>query len=226
MPDRTFGLSLSERPAVGLRQTGDRRNHDERRAHDRDNHPDRRRVQRRRARWRNLLFSALAIVVPPQLRHSAPDVMAAQPGVSVTVDSFEAVPAREAYEHIIQEAADRYDLNPARIRSVIETESAYDASAVSRAGALGLMQVMPAVAASLGVENLLDPRENIMAGSQLLRELYDRYHGNLPLILASYNAGATAVARFGRKIPPFPETQAYVKRVTKLYNQSRSGAGD
>ena len=152
--------------------------------------------------------------------------MAPQPGVSVTVDSFEAVPASEAYEDIIQEAADKYDLNPALIRSVIETESAYDASAVSHAGALGLMQVMPAVAASLGVENLLDPRENIMAGSQLLRELYDRYHGNLPLILASYNAGVTAVARFGRRIPPFPETQAYVKRVTKLYNQSRLGAGD
>ena len=160
------------------------------------------------------------------MRHSVPNVMAPQPGVSVTVDSFEAVPAREAYEDIIQEAADKYDLNPALIRSVIETESAYDASAVSHAGALGLMQVMPAVAASLGVENLLDPRENIMAGSRLLRELYDRYHGNLPLILASYNAGATAVARFGRRIPPFPETQAYVKRVTKLYNQSRLGAGD
>jgi soluble lytic murein transglycosylase-like protein len=152
--------------------------------------------------------------------------MAPQPGVSVTVDSFEAVPAREAYEDIILEAADKYDLNPALIRSVIETESAYDASAVSRAGALGLMQVMPAVAASLGAENLLDPRENIMAGSQLLRELYDRYHGNLPLILASYNAGAAAVARFGRRIPPFPETQAYVKRVTKLYNKSRQTAGD
>ena len=152
--------------------------------------------------------------------------MAQQPAVSVTVDSFEAVPASEAYEDIIQEAAVTYDLNPALIRSVIETESAYDASAVSHAGALGLMQVMPAVAASLGVENLLDPRENIMAGSRLLRELYDRYHGNLPLILASYNAGATAVARFGRRIPPFPETQAYVKRVTKLYNQSRLGAGD
>jgi soluble lytic murein transglycosylase-like protein len=226
MPERTFGLPLSERTAVGLRQSDDRRHHDERRAHDRDNKSDRRRVQRRKARWRNFLFSALAITVPPQLKHSAPSVTAPQPGVSVTVDSFEAVPAREAYEDIILEAADKYDLNPALIRSVIETESAYDASAVSRAGALGLMQVMPAVAASLGAENLLDPRENIMAGSQLLRELYDRYHGNLPLILASYNAGAAAVARFGRRIPPFPETQAYVKRVTKLYNKSRQTAGD
>ena len=63
-----------------------------------------------------------------------------------------------------------------------------------------------------------------MAGAPLLRELYDRYHGNLPLMLASYNAGATAVARFGRRIPPFPETQAYVRRVTKLYKQTRQVA--
>jgi soluble lytic murein transglycosylase-like protein len=131
----------------------------------------------------------------------------------------------EAYEDIIQEAAAQYDLSPALIRSVIQTESAFDASAVSRAGAVGLMQLMPAVAANLGVQNLLDPRENIMGGAQLLRELHDRYRGNLPLMLASYNAGAAAVARFGRRIPPFPETQAYVKRVTGLLKKSRA-SGD
>ena len=149
------------------------------------------------------------------------NLMPSQPAVSVTVDNFAAFPAREAYEDIIQEAADKYDLNPALIRSVIETESAFNAAAVSQAGATGLMQLMPAVAESLGVENLLDPRENIMGGAQLLRELHDRYHGNVPLMLASYNAGVTAVARFGRRIPPFPETQAYVKRVTRLMKKSR-----
>ena len=221
MPERTFGLSLSERPDVGLRHSGDRRLHDDRRAHERDNRPDRRRAQRRKARLRNILFSALAIVMPPQMRHAGVNLMAPEPAVSVTVDNFSAVPPREAYEDIIQEAADKYDLNPALIRSVIETESAFNASAVSPAGATGLMQLMPAVAENLGVENLLDPRENIMGGAQLLRELHDRYHGNVPLMLASYNAGVTAVARFGRRIPPFPETQAYVKRVTKLLKKSR-----
>jgi soluble lytic murein transglycosylase-like protein len=226
MPARTFGLSLSERPAVGLRHLGDRRQREDRRAHERDDGFDRRRSQRRKARLRNILLSALAIVVPPQLKHAGANLMAPQPAVSVTVDNFAAVPAREAYEHIIQEAADKFDLNPALIRSVIETESAFDASAVSPAGATGLMQLMPAVAENLGVENLLDPRENIMGGAQLLRELHDRYHGNLPLVLASYNAGVTAVARFGRRIPPFPETQAYVKRVTKLLKKSReTGVG-
>jgi soluble lytic murein transglycosylase-like protein len=226
MPARTFGLSLSERPAVGLRHLGDRRQREDRRAHERDDGFDRRRSQRRKARLRNILFSALAFVVPPQLRHAGQHLVAPEPTASVTVDNFAAVPAREAYEDIIHEAADKYDLNPALIRSVIETESAFDASAVSPAGATGLMQLMPAVAENLGVENLLDPRENIMGGAQLLRELYDRYHGNLPLVLASYNAGITAVARFGRRIPPFPETRAYVKRVTKLLKKSReTGVG-
>ena len=224
MPERTFGLSLSEQPAVGLRHSADRRQHHDRRAHERDNRPDRRRIQRRKACLRNILFSALALTVPPQIRHAGANLMAPQPAISVTVDNFAAVPPREAYEDIIQEAADKYNLNPALIRSVIETESAFNASAVSSAGAAGLMQLMPAVAESLGVENLLDPRENIMGGAQLLRELHDRYHGNVSLMLASYNAGVTAVARFGRRIPPFPETQAYVKRVTRLLKKSHQTA--
>jgi soluble lytic murein transglycosylase-like protein len=199
--------------------------HDERRSNGRER-LDRRRLQRRKARMRNLLFSAVAVALPPQMKPAALNLAAPQPAVSVTVEGFEAVPAREAYEDIIQEAADIYNLDPALIRSVIETESAYNASAVSHAGAAGLMQLMPAVAASLGVENRLDPRENIMAGARLLRELHDRYRGNLPLMLASYNAGATAVARYGRRIPPFPETQAYVKRVTKLLKKSREASGD
>jgi soluble lytic murein transglycosylase-like protein len=224
MTARQFGLSLGARPAVGLRHVVERRTHDDRRTHERD-HSDRRRSQRRKARMRNLLFSALAIALPPHMKSHGLNLMAPQPGVSVTVGGFSALPAREAYEHIIQEAADKYNLNPALIRSVIETESAFNASAVSRAGATGLMQLMPAVAENMGVENMLDPRENIMAGAQLLRELWDHYHGNLPLVLAGYNAGGKAVERYGR-VPPFRETQNYVKRVTTLLKKSREANGD
>jgi soluble lytic murein transglycosylase-like protein len=225
MPKRAIGLGLANRPAVELRQHGDRRAHGERRSIGRQV-PNRRRSQRRKARMRNLLLSAMAVVLPPQMKTGPFNFVAPQPRVSVTVDAFEAVPAREAYEPIIQEAAVKYDLSPALIRSVIETESAFNASAVSEAGAAGLMQLMPAVAESLGVRNLFDPRENIMGGAQLLRELHDRYRGNLPLMLASYNAGVTAVARYGRRIPPFPETEAYVRRVTKLLKKSREASGD
>src|SRR5688572_18457397 len=132
MPLRAFGLSLTDRPAVGLRHHGDRRVHDERRSNGRER-LDRRRLQRRKARMRNLLFSAVAVALPPQMKPAALNLAAPQPAVSVTVEGFEAVPAREAYEDIIQEAADIYNLDPALIRSVIETESAYNASAVSHA---------------------------------------------------------------------------------------------
>jgi len=223
---REFGLSLTDRPAVGLRHDGDRRHHDERRSQERGQ-PDRRRSQRRKARIRNILFSALAFIIPPQVRAGRLNLFVPQPGVSVTMDNFAAVPARQAYDGIIHEAAGAYDLDPALIRSVIETESAFDALAVSPAGATGLMQLMPAVATSFGVDNLLDPRENIMAGARLLRELLDRHRGDLRMALASYNAGAKAVARY-RTVPPFPETQKYVKRVTQLFNSSklRQGSGD
>jgi soluble lytic murein transglycosylase-like protein len=105
---------------------------------------------------------------------------------------------------------------------VIQTESAFDTTAVSRAGAAGLMQLMPDVAEKLGVRDRFDPRENIMGGARLLRELLDQYHGNLPLVLAGYNAGAKAVRRFGT-VPPFPETRDYVQRVTRLIKEDNSG---
>jgi soluble lytic murein transglycosylase-like protein len=143
-----------------------------------------------------------------------------QPSVTVSVDGFDALVPPLPYDDIIREAAALYNLEPALIRSVIETESRFDPAAVSYAGASGLMQLMPHVAASLGVNNLLDPRENIVAGSRLLREQLDRFGGNLPLALAAYNAGATVVARFG-DVPPFPETQRYVERVTRLLEKSR-----
>jgi len=159
----------------------------------------------------------LAVAVPPR---ASSLLLSLNPTVSVTVDNFEAVLPPAPYDQIILEAATTYRLEPALIRSVIEAESQFNASAVSGAGAGGLMQLMPGVAESLGVINLLDPRENVMAGARLLRELLDRFNGSLPLALAGYNAGATAVARFGR-VPPFPETQAYVKKVTRLMKKSR-----
>ena len=102
----------------------------------------------------------------------------------------------------------------------MQTESAFDALAVSRAGAMGLMQLMPDVAEELGVDDAFDPRQNVMAGTRYLRRLLNLYDGNVPLALASYNAGATNVAQYGG-VPPFPETQNYVKQITHLVNSSR-----
>ena len=131
----------------------------------------------------------------------------------------------EAYEHVIDEAAGRYKLDPDLIRAVIRVESAFNPFAVSEAGAQGLMQLMPALAAELGVLNPFDPHENIMAGTRYLGYLLDVHKGNLPLALASYNAGPATVDRY-HGVPPFEETRRYVKSITALLAKSASDADD
>jgi soluble lytic murein transglycosylase-like protein len=141
---------------------------------------------------------------------------------SVRIDKFFApVDVRHAYDHLIAEAARKYHLDPLMIRAVVQTESAFDAMAVSPVGAIGLMQLMPDVAAELGADDPTDPRQTIMAGSRYLRQLLNAHRGDLRLALASYNAGPGNVAKY-RAIPPFKETRNYVKRVTGLLAEARA----
>jgi len=128
----------------------------------------------------------------------------------------ERVAARTAgpYRDLIRAAATRHALAPELIESVILVESNFEARAVSRKGARGLMQLMPATAARLGVRNVFDVRQNVEGGVRHLRYLVDLYGGNLALALAAYNAGVDAVGRYGG-IPPYAETRAYVQRVLR-----------
>lgn len=213
------------------------RGFDERRHRDRRTQPrpsgERRRGDRRRAGLRTLVLTAAALSAPHSVQVKAlqwPRTIASRmvgaiegPGtnVSVSIQSFDAKPARHAYDDIINDAAARYHLDPAMIKAVMQTESAFNAMAVSPVGALGLMQLMPEVARELGAEDPLDPRENIMAGAKYLRQLLDSHRGNVKLALASYNAGPGAVAKYAR-VPPFKETRNYVKRVTQLLNEAHS----
>ena len=119
------------------------------------------------------------------------------------------------YHGIIDLAARQNELPAALVKAVIAAESAFDPEAVSHAGAQGLMQLMPATAQTLGVSDPLRPDQNVRGGVRYLRELVDRY-GDLSLALAAYNAGPTAVDRYGG-IPPYRETRAYVKRVLTYY---------
>jgi soluble lytic murein transglycosylase-like protein len=105
---------------------------------------------------------------------------------------------------------------PPTVRAVIQAESAWNVRAVSPKGALGLMQLMPATATDLGVTNPFDPEQNIRGGVKYLRFLLDRYDGNFELALAAYNAGPGAVDRHGRKVPPYRETQAYVRKIVSV----------
>jgi soluble lytic murein transglycosylase-like protein len=115
-------------------------------------------------------------------------------------------------EHLIERAAARHGLAPDLIRSVIRTESAFDPRAVSPAGARGLMQLMPATAAELGVTDPFDPEQNIMAGTRYLRQLLDRYNGDLDHALAAYNWGMGNVDRHGLARLP-EETRNYLLRI-------------
>jgi|APFre7841882724_1041349.scaffolds.fasta_scaffold01603_3 soluble lytic murein transglycosylase-like protein len=123
----------------------------------------------------------------------------------------------------ITAAARRHGLEPALLHAVISAESAYRAQAVSHKGARGLMQVMPATAARYGfdAQALAEPAANIAAGSRYLADLLRMFSGDLRLALAAYNAGEHAVLRYGWRVPPFPETEAYVPRVLKVYDALR-----
>jgi soluble lytic murein transglycosylase-like protein len=119
-----------------------------------------------------------------------------------------------AYEPLIQQAAAAHGVPARLVKAVIQTESAYQSRARSPKGAMGLMQLMPQTAKEYQARNAYDPHSNIEAGVKYLRTLLDQFE--LPLAIAAYNAGADAVRRFGG-IPPFPETQDYVKKVLSLY---------
>ena len=118
---------------------------------------------------------------------------------------------------MVSAAARRHGVNGALLHAVVAIESAYNPSAHSRRGAIGLMQVMPATAARYGVRNLEDPLENLRAGCLYLRDLLDLFHQDVSLAVAAYNAGENAVIRHGNQIPPYPETARYVPQVIGIY---------
>ena len=121
------------------------------------------------------------------------------------------------FDSIIEQAAVSAAVEPNLLRAVIVVESGFNSHAVSKRGAVGLMQLMPATASRFGVSNPYDARQNVHAGARYLKFLIDRFGHDIRLALAAYNAGEDAVARNGGQIPPFSETMAYVPRVLKIY---------
>lgn len=125
------------------------------------------------------------------------------------------------YDQIIKETAGRYNIDPALVKAVMMAESGGNANARSSAGALGLMQLMPSTARGLGVNNPLDPIENIEGGTKYLKRMVDEF-GDIKLALAAYNAGPGAVKRYGG-VPPYKETQRYIVKVLDLYSKYSDG---
>ena len=122
----------------------------------------------------------------------------------------------EKYDDLISDASERYGVAFPLLKAIIKAESDFDPYAVSHRGATGLMQIMPQNFELLGLEDPFDPWQNINAGARYFKQMYDRFKGKLALSLAAYNAGPTAVDRY-KTIPPYEETEEYVRRVLKYY---------
>ncbi len=125
---------------------------------------------------------------------------------------------RDELAPLIEHAAAKTQLRPALIHAVVRAESAYRSDAVSSKGAVGLMQLMPATAKRYGVADRYDPAQNLQGGTAYLRDLLEMFDNDLQLALAAYNAGENAVIRYGNQIPPYEETQGYVRKVIRFYN--------
>ena len=130
----------------------------------------------------------------------------------------------EKYSHIIQAASKAYGVDASLVHAVISAESGYDRYAISRTGAMGLMQLMPDTARRYGVQNMMDPAENIHGGVRYLADLLQMFKGRLDLVIAAYNAGENAVIRAGHRVPNYAETRHYVPKVLGFYKnfQKRS----
>ena len=128
-----------------------------------------------------------------------------------------------AYDDLIVKTSDKYRVDAALVKAIIKAESNFNHRAVSPVGARGLMQLMPATAASLQVEDSFHPENNIEGGVRYLRYLMNLFNGNLPLVLAAYNSGENTVLRYKNRIPPYQETQTYVRRVLSYFSRYASG---
>lgn len=171
-----------------------------------------------------LALAGVAIIAPlvaQAVQHDtpAPVVKAAAVTVPVVVAGVTPVPYKYAAE--IHENAKRFGVTPKLVVAVIKAESDFNPRAVSRTGARGLMQLMPDTAAKLNVTDSFNPRENIRGGTQHLAYLLDRYHGDVKLAVAAYNAGEGAVDKY-RGVPPYDETVQYVRAVMTVYVGIRS----
>lgn len=123
-------------------------------------------------------------------------------------------------DNLINYYGSKYSVDPYLIYCVMHQESRFGASATSGKGAMGLMQLMPGTAARYGVTNPYDPAQNIMGGTRYLKDLLALFGGRIDLVLAGYNAGEGAVMKYGRRVPPYAETQAYVRAIGSLYGQA------
>lgn len=165
--------------------------------------------------------------VPADSRYA---LLFAEPGQAVAVTTpagarkGKSDPATSGYDEVVDEVSRIYGLESALLHAVISVESRYNPKAVSRKGAIGLMQLMPQTAKRYGVADAFDPRQNLDGGARYLRDLLRMFNNNVSLALAAYNAGEHAVKKHGNRIPPYGETLRYVPLVLEFYERYQSSS--
>lgn len=137
-------------------------------------------------------------------------------GTALSLRAMPQDPSRKAYDPVVKKVAKKLGVEPDLIHAIIRAESNYESTAVSPKGAIGLMQLMPATGKAYGVDNFIDPEQNIEGGTKYLKDLIKLYGGKTSLVLAAYNAGQEAVKKY-KGIPPYAETRAYIKRIQSGY---------
>jgi len=163
--------------------------------------------------------------VPPSGRRAerVAGTFRAAPATSAPIpEAMRADDQRRKYDELMESAAVRYRIPVALVRAIVHAESNYDPTAVSPKGASGLMQLMPDTAREMFVKDIFDARENIEGGTRYLRVLANQFSGDMVRMVAAYNAGPDAVNRYGGDVPPFSETQDYVRKVIALYYQYKA----
>lgn len=154
-----------------------------------------------------------------------PLVQTTEPGNPLRPTQSLATSAKaQRWSELISQTADSFQLDPHLLHSIISVESGYNPEALSPKGAVGLMQVMPATGQRFGISDLSDPRQNLIAGARYLRSLQAQFNGNLPLVIAAYNAGEGAVQKYRNTIPPYSETRDYVSKVLASYHKNKNSA--
>ena len=159
----------------------------------------------------------------PQITRKTPPAKIAADSIKVTKTAAKHHRLSATYNRIIHNAADAYEIDPALIKAVIMAESRYNPNAVSKRGARGLMQLMPATAKALGVTDLFNPEDNIFGGALYLKTLIDKFNGDIKLALAAYNAGSRYVKKYGG-VPPFKQTRHYLNKVLKYHQLFKENA--